>query len=112
MPIPRVLPRISQHLLLTLFQVPLCSSFERSPSWRAKEIISPITSSATLREFAKGELKTAIPCLAAYSRSTWFVPMQKQPMTIKFLASLRTASVSFVFDLIPITWTLLSSQIS
>lgn len=39
-----------------------------------------MTSSATERELAKGELKTAIPALAAASRSTWLVPMQKQPM--------------------------------
>jgi hypothetical protein len=44
-------------------------------------MISPMTSSATERELEKGELKTAIPFLAALSRSTWFVPMQKQPMT-------------------------------
>jgi hypothetical protein len=66
-------------------------------------MISAMTNSATLLEFAKGELKTAIPCLAAYSRSTWLVPMQKHPTTIKFFASRRTLSVSFVFDLIPMT---------
>lgn len=43
-------------------------------------MISPMTSSATERELEKGELKTAIPCLAAWTRSTWFVPIQKQPM--------------------------------
>jgi hypothetical protein len=68
-------------------------------------MISPITSSATLREFAKGELNTAMPCLAAYSWSTWLVPMQKHPTTIRFLASRRTFAVSLVFDRIPMTWT-------
>ena len=43
-------------------------------------MISLMTSSATDRELAKGELKTAIPALAAASRSTWLVPIQKQPM--------------------------------
>lgn len=109
---PRVLPRISQHLLLTLFQVPRCISFDRSPSWRAKVMISPMTSSATLRELANGELKTAMPWRAAYSRSTWFVPMQKHPMTSRFLASRSTFSVSFVFERMPMTWTsLLLGQI-
>lgn len=43
-------------------------------------MISLMTSSATERELAKGELKTAIPALAAASRSTWFVPIQKHPI--------------------------------
>jgi len=66
-------------------------------------MISPITSSATLLEFANGELKTAMPCLAAYSRSTWLVPIQKHPTTIRFLASRSTLSLSLVFDRIPMT---------
>lgn len=62
---PSVLPRISQQALLTLFQIPSCNSLERSPSCLARAIISQITSSATLLEFANGELNTAIPCTAA-----------------------------------------------
>jgi hypothetical protein len=103
--IPSVFPRISQHLLLTLFQVPLCISLERSPSWRARAMISQMTNSATLRELLKGELNTAIPCSAAYCRSTWFVPIQKQPITMRLRASFRTRSVNLVFERIPITWT-------
>lgn len=68
--LPSVFPRISQQPLLTLFQVPLCNSFERSPSCRAKAITSAIISSATLRELLNGELKTAMPCSAAYFMST------------------------------------------
>lgn len=64
-----------------------------------------MTSSATLRELANGELNTAIPWRAAYSRSTWFVPMQKQPITSRFLARLRTFWDSLVLDRMPITWT-------
>ena len=109
--LPSVLPRISQHLLLTLFQVPLCISLDRSPSCRARAIISAMTSSATLRELLKGELKTAIPLSAAYWRSTWFVPMQKHPTTIKFRASFNTRAESFVFDRIPITCTSLFGRI-
>jgi hypothetical protein len=44
-------------------------------------MISAITSSATERELENGELKTGIPAFSAVKRSTWFVPMQKQPMT-------------------------------
>ena len=42
---------------------------------------SQMTSSATDRELAKGELKTQTPLRAAATRSTWLVPMQKQPTT-------------------------------
>ena len=35
--------------------------------------------SATLRVFEKGALKTGTPRRFAPARSTWFVPMQKQP---------------------------------
>jgi len=44
-------------------------------------MISEMTSSATDRELEKGELKTEIPFLAAWVRSTWLVPIQKHPMT-------------------------------
>ena len=44
-------------------------------------MISEMTSSATEREFEKGELNTAMPALPAASKSTWLVPMQKHPIT-------------------------------
>jgi hypothetical protein len=81
-----------------------------------------MTSSATERELEKGELKTGIPALAAEVRSTWFVPIQKQPMTISwrkgcvnsqddrpttlgrtFDADLSTLSVIFVLLRMPMT---------
>lgn len=108
--LPRVFPRISQHLLLTLFHVPWCISFERSVNCLAKAMISEMTSSATERELLKGELKTAIPCCAAYCRSTWLVPIQKHPTTIRFFASLSTRAVSLVLDRIPITCTSLENE--
>ena len=43
-------------------------------------MISASTSSATLRVLEKGALKTGMPRLRAHSRSTWLVPIQKQPM--------------------------------
>ena len=66
--------------LETLFHTPLCISIERSHSCRESPTISAMTSSATERELEKGELNTGIPAFAAVSRSTWLVPMQKQPM--------------------------------
>lgn len=68
-------------------------------------MISPMINSATLRELLKGELNTAMPLSAAHWRSTWFVPMQKQPMTMRFLASFSTRAVSLVFDRMPMTFT-------
>lgn len=68
-------------------------------------MISAIVSSATEREFENGELKTAIPSWAAVFKSTWFVPMQKQPITVRFFAELRTRAVSLVLERMPMTWT-------
>lgn len=102
---PSVLPRTSQHPDDTLFQVPRCISAERSVSCRARQTISAIVSSATERELEKGELKTAIPREAAVVRSTWLVPMQKQPTTMRFLAAFRTCAVSLVFERMPMTCT-------
>jgi hypothetical protein len=68
-------------------------------------MISAMVSSATEREFEKGELKTQIPWEAAYARSTWFVPIQKQPITERFLADERTRAFSLVLERMPITWT-------
>ena len=59
------------------------------------------TSSATLRVFENGALNTGIPRSCAQSRSTWFVPMQKQPTPISRGAASNTAAVSSVADRIP-----------
>ncbi|MOA27619.1 hypothetical protein D3C78_1485060 [compost metagenome] len=42
---------------------------------------SPSTSSATERVLENGALNTGMPRCMAESRSTWLVPMQKQPTT-------------------------------
>ena len=55
--------------------------------------ISPITSSATLRVLEKGALKTGMPRWRAASRSTWLVPMQKQPTAISRSAAASTSAV-------------------
>ena len=46
-------------------------------------MISAMTSSTTLRVLEYGALKTAMPRSAAASRSTWLVPMQKQPIATR-----------------------------
>ena len=53
-------------------------------------IEAPITSSATLRVLLYGALKTATPLRVAAFRSTWFTPMQKQPMACNFSAASST----------------------
>ena len=58
-------------------------------------MISPITSSTTLRVLEYGALKTAMPRSAAAARSTWLVPMQKQPIATQVGAQpSRTRSVT------------------
>ncbi len=46
-------------------------------------MISPITSSTTLRVLEYGALNTPTPRAAAAARSTWLVPMQKQPIATR-----------------------------
>ena len=110
--IPSVFPRTSQQPAETLFQTPWCISMLLSLICLAKVMISAMTSSATDLEFENGELNTQIPLLAAYWRSTWLVPIQKQPMTMRFFACLRTLAVNFVFERIPMTWTSLNTCVS
>ena len=57
---------------------------------RSSMTISPMTSSATLRVFEKGALKTGMPACRGSSRSTWFVPTLKQPTAISLFAAART----------------------
>src|ERR1039457_4840094 len=46
---------------------------------RSSRTISASTSSATLRVLENGALNTGIPRSSAAARSTWLVPIQKQP---------------------------------
>ena len=64
-------------------------------------MISPITSSTTLRVLEYGALNTPMPRSAAAPRSTWLVPMQKQPIASRSVASSRTRSVTVVLERIP-----------
>ena len=45
-------------------------------------MISASTSSATLRVLENGALNTGMPRSSAAARSTWLVPMQKQPTPV------------------------------
>ena len=54
-------------------------------------MISPMTSSTTLRVLEYGALNVAMPRSAAASRSTWFVPMQKHPMLHQVLRGVEDA---------------------
>ena len=54
-------------------------------------MISAITSSTTLRVLENGALKTATPRSAAAARSTWLVPMQKQPTASRSWRALEHA---------------------
>ena len=60
--------------------------------------MSPITSSTTERVFEYGALKTAMPFLPAYSRSTWLVPMQKQPTAVSVGRASMTLRVTLVLE--------------
>ena len=110
--LPKVFPRTSQHLLLTLFQSPSLISCVLSTYCRLNAMISLMTSSATLRELLNGLLNTAIPRFAAYSKSTWLVPMQKHPMQTKFEACLSTFAVNLVLERMPMHWTSLIFSIN
>ena len=60
---PSVRPRISWLPLADLSQTPSCIRSVFSGSRRASAMISPITSSTTLRVLEYGALKTAMPAL-------------------------------------------------
>jgi len=62
---------------------------------------SPSTSSATDRVLENGALNTAMPRCRAATRSTWLVPMQKQPMAISLGAWASTSAVSWVRERMP-----------
>src|SRR6266568_3556500 len=76
---PSTLPRISYDPAAALRHFPSWTSRERSPSCRARVMISATIISATLRVLENGALNTGTPRRLAPSRSTWLVPMQKQP---------------------------------
>jgi hypothetical protein len=62
---------------------------------------SASTSSATLRVLENGALKTGTPARVAAARSTWLVPMQKQPTAISRRAAARAAASSWVRERMP-----------
>src|SRR3990167_7600381 len=76
---PSVLPRISNELLADFSQPPRCATAFFSGMPRISRMASASTSSATERVLENGALNTAMPRSRAAARSTWLVPMQKQP---------------------------------
>ncbi len=98
---PRVRPRTSWLPFADLSQTPSCIFSVFSVSRRASAMISPITSSTTLRVFEYGALKTAMPRSAAATRSTWLVPMQKQPIACRSVAASSTRGVMWVLERMP-----------
>ena len=98
---PRVRPRTSWLPFADLSQTPACIFSVFSVSRRASAMISPITSSTTLRVLEYGALKTAMPRSAAATRSTWLVPMQKQPIASRSVAASSTRGVMWVLERIP-----------
>ena len=75
-------------------------------------MISPSTSSTTLRVFENGALNTASPRSAAAARSTWLVPMQKHPTARRSLPASSTSGVIVVFERMPSTDTPASASAS
>ena len=74
-----------------------------SGSRRASTMISAMIISATLRVLENGALNTGTPRSAAAARSTWLVPMQKQPTASRSGAPSSTRGVIVVFDRMPST---------
>lgn len=100
----QLLPRASKDPAASLFHTPRCALALASGTPRNSSSSSPITSSATERVFENGALNTGIPRFAAASRSTSFVPIQKQPIATSFSAALITSSVRWVRDRRPMKW--------
>ena len=73
------MPRTSWEPVAVLDHLPTCIWDEARKSFRCSAIVSPMVFSATERVLLNGALKTVTPLAAAPGRSTWFVPMQKQP---------------------------------
>ena len=72
-------------------------------------MISAIVSSATLRVFENGALNTGMPMTRAASRSTWFVPTEKQPIAINERTPSIASTVSCVRERMPSMLTPLSA---
>ena len=64
-------------------------------------MISANDNSATLRVFANGALNTGMPACAAPGKSTWFVPIQKQPTAVRRSAASMAAASSCVRERMP-----------
>ena len=68
---------------------------------RSSRMISASTSSATLRVLENGALNTGMPRSSAAARSTWLVPMQKQPTPVSREAFSKNSRPSCVAERMP-----------
>src|SRR6478735_4271878 len=98
---PSVRPRTSWLPWADLSQMPSCIRWVFSGNRRASAMISPMTSSTTLRVLEYGALKAAMPRCAAAARSIWLVPMQNAPTARRSGDWSRTRSVTLVFERMP-----------
>src|ERR1700712_4424973 len=98
---PSVRPRTSWLPAADLSQMPACIRSVFSISRRARAMISPMTSSTTLRVLEYGALNAAMPRCAAATRSIWLVPMQNAPTASRSGALASTFSVTLVLERMP-----------
>jgi hypothetical protein len=71
---------------------------------RISRIAWAMTSSATLRVLEYGALNTGTPRSWAASRSTWLVPMQKQPTANRRRELLNISAVRWLRERMPTMW--------
>ncbi len=105
---PSVRPRTSWLPWADLSQTPACIFWVFSGRRRARAMISPMTSSTTLRVLEYGALNAATPRSAAAGRSIWLVPMQNAPTARRSGALPSTFSVTLVLERTPssvLPWT-------
>src|ERR1700712_2787424 len=105
---PSVRPRTSWLPWADLSHTPSCIFWVFSGSRRARAMISPMTSSTTLRVLEYGALNAATPRSAATRRSIWLVPMQNAPTARRSGALPSTFSVTLVLERTPssvLPWT-------
>ena len=98
---PSVLPRTSKEFSALLVQPWRCRIAFFAGMPRISMMTSASTSSATLRVLENGALNTGTPWASAACRSTWLVPMQKQPTAASRGAAFSTSAVSWVRERMP-----------
>src|SRR3569623_1185950 len=98
---PSVFRRTSSEPVAVFGHSPRCACALRHGMPRIRKMVSASTSSATLRVLENGALYSGSPFCCAAARSTWLVPMQKQPSPTSFSAALNPSAVIWVAERIP-----------